>query len=132
LYRKPFEAEQSKQGDNGHGHGDTGGVFNGSFCDTHRPAITPRIFIYFQIGRLKNRKRYQSIVLIAEIRATQLRLVVTKVMGCGDLFCAGGKANRIAGNIPTTTRESSSLPIHYAPRKVFTAIFQMALAVMLE
>ncbi|HEY5776821.1 MAG TPA: hypothetical protein VIS57_12090 [Xanthomonadales bacterium] len=57
--------------------------------------LLPIFFIYIRIGRLKKRERYQSIVVIVEIRALIIGLVVTKVMGCGDLFYAGGEANRI-------------------------------------
>jgi hypothetical protein len=37
-------------------------------------------------------------LLVVENRELKLRLVVTKVMPCGDLFYGGGKPKRAAGN----------------------------------
>jgi len=61
-------------------------------------AWLPRFFYRFQIGRTKSGERYQSIFVVREIRELKLRLVVTKVTYCGDLFQAVGEASRNAMN----------------------------------
>jgi len=59
----------------------------------------PTISLCFQVGRSIFGERYQSIFVVREIRALELRLVVTKVMYCGDLLCAGGKPSREQGEM---------------------------------
>ena len=52
------------------------------------------LFVSFMIGRLIIRNRYQSILVVEELRALESQLVVTKVMYCGDLIHAGDRPSQ--------------------------------------